>query len=129
MSKQKFPPGWDEKRVQELIAHYENQTEEEEFADLAAISHFNLDRRNGVGGLDGANPQDAVGRDLPVHQEVGVFGVHVPDHPVAPLDQPVGVLVGDAQDPGQDHTGQLQELGRLQDGLGQDGSRVGTRLG
>ena len=34
--KQKFPPGWDEKRVQELIAHYENQTEDEEFADIEA---------------------------------------------------------------------------------------------
>jgi hypothetical protein len=36
MSKQKFPPGWDEKRVRELIAHYENQTEDEEFADIEA---------------------------------------------------------------------------------------------
>jgi hypothetical protein len=36
MSKQKFPPGWDEKRVQDLIAHYENQTDDEEFADIEA---------------------------------------------------------------------------------------------
>jgi hypothetical protein len=36
MSKQRLPPGWDEKRVQELIAHYENQTEDEEFADIEA---------------------------------------------------------------------------------------------
>lgn len=36
MSKQKLPPGWDEKRVQELIAHYESQTEDEEFADIEA---------------------------------------------------------------------------------------------
>jgi hypothetical protein len=36
MKMQKFPPGWDEKRVQELIAHYENQTEDEEFADIEA---------------------------------------------------------------------------------------------
>ena len=36
MNKQKFPAGWDEKRVQELIAHYENQTEDEEFADIEA---------------------------------------------------------------------------------------------
>ena len=36
MNKQKFPPGWNEKRVQELIAHYENQTEDEEFADIEA---------------------------------------------------------------------------------------------
>jgi hypothetical protein len=36
MKKQNFPPGWDEKRVKKLIAHYENQTEEEEFADIEA---------------------------------------------------------------------------------------------
>jgi hypothetical protein len=36
MKKQKFPPGWDENRVKELIAHYENQTEDEEFADIEA---------------------------------------------------------------------------------------------
>ena len=36
MSKQQFPPGWDEKRVSELIAHYESQTEDEEFADIEA---------------------------------------------------------------------------------------------
>ena len=36
MKQQQFPPGWDEKRVQELIAHYENQTEDEEFADIEA---------------------------------------------------------------------------------------------
>ena len=34
MKKQKFPPGWDEKRVKDLIAHYENQTEDEEAADI-----------------------------------------------------------------------------------------------
>lgn len=36
MNKQTFPPGWDEKRVQELISHYENQTEDEEFAEIEA---------------------------------------------------------------------------------------------
>jgi hypothetical protein len=36
MKKQKFPPGWDEKRVREVIAHYENQTEDEEFAEIEA---------------------------------------------------------------------------------------------
>jgi hypothetical protein len=36
MKKQKFPPGWDEKRVQEVIAHYENQSEDEEFAEIEA---------------------------------------------------------------------------------------------
>ena len=36
MSKQKFPPGWDEKRIREVLAHYENQTEDEQFADIEA---------------------------------------------------------------------------------------------
>jgi hypothetical protein len=34
--KQKYPPGWDEKRVQEVIDHYENQTEEEQYAEIEA---------------------------------------------------------------------------------------------
>jgi len=36
MRKHRFPPGWNEKRIKEFIAHYENQTEEEEFADIEA---------------------------------------------------------------------------------------------
>ena len=36
MTKDKFPPGWDEKRVQEVLAHYENQSEDEEFAEIEA---------------------------------------------------------------------------------------------
>jgi hypothetical protein len=36
MKTQNFPPGWNEKRAQELIAHYESQTEDEEFADIEA---------------------------------------------------------------------------------------------
>lgn len=30
---QKFPPGWDEKRVRKVLAHYENQTEDEAVAE------------------------------------------------------------------------------------------------
>jgi len=33
MNKNKFPPGWDEKRVQEVLAHYESQTETEAVAE------------------------------------------------------------------------------------------------
>lgn len=33
MKKNKFPPGWDEKRVERVIAHYEQQTEEEGMAE------------------------------------------------------------------------------------------------
>lgn len=36
MKQQEFPPGWDEKRVRELISRYENQAEDEEFADIEA---------------------------------------------------------------------------------------------
>jgi len=39
--KNEFPPGWDEQRVRELLAHYENQTEEEAVAeDEAAYEHL-----------------------------------------------------------------------------------------
>ena len=30
MSNQKFPPGWDENRVREVIAYYESQSEDGE---------------------------------------------------------------------------------------------------
>lgn len=33
MKKSKFPPHWDEKRVQEVLAHYESQSEEEAVAE------------------------------------------------------------------------------------------------
>jgi hypothetical protein len=36
MSKQKFPPGWNEERVRQVLAHYENQTEDEQFAEIEA---------------------------------------------------------------------------------------------
>lgn len=36
MSKQKFPPGWDEQRVREVLAHYESQSEDEQFAEIEA---------------------------------------------------------------------------------------------
>ena len=33
MKQSKFPPNWDEKRVQQVIAHYEAQTEDEAVAE------------------------------------------------------------------------------------------------
>jgi hypothetical protein len=36
MSAQKFPPGWDEKRVRDVLARYENQSEDEQFAEIEA---------------------------------------------------------------------------------------------
>jgi len=33
MNQAKFPPGWDEKRVQKVLQHYENQTDEEAVAE------------------------------------------------------------------------------------------------
>ena len=34
--KTKFPPGWDEARVREVLAHFESQTEDEQFAEIEA---------------------------------------------------------------------------------------------
>jgi hypothetical protein len=34
--KSEFPPGWDEKRVQDLLNHYERQTDEEAAAEHEA---------------------------------------------------------------------------------------------
>jgi hypothetical protein len=34
--KQQFPPGWDEARVREVLAHYEGQSEDEQFAEIEA---------------------------------------------------------------------------------------------
>lgn len=33
MKKNRFPEGWDEKRVKQVLDHYENQTEEEAVAE------------------------------------------------------------------------------------------------
>ena len=33
MAQNRFPPGWDEQRVQKVLAHYETQTEAEAFAE------------------------------------------------------------------------------------------------
>lgn len=42
MSESKFPPGWDEERVQRVLAHYERQTAEEAVAeDEAAFENQN----------------------------------------------------------------------------------------
>ena len=34
--KQEYPPGWNEKRVREVIDYYENQTDEEHLAEIEA---------------------------------------------------------------------------------------------
>ncbi len=36
MNQENFPPGWDEKRVREVLEHYEHQTEDEQFAEIEA---------------------------------------------------------------------------------------------
>jgi hypothetical protein len=33
MNEAKYPPGWDEHRVRDVVAHYESQTEEEALAE------------------------------------------------------------------------------------------------
>ncbi len=37
MKKTKFPPGWGEERVRKVLAHYEEQTEEEAVAEDEAV--------------------------------------------------------------------------------------------
>jgi hypothetical protein len=37
--RQKFPPGWNEKRVRKVLEHYENQTEDEAVAEDEAAYH------------------------------------------------------------------------------------------
>ena len=36
MTEQRFPPGWDETRVREVLAHYEAQADDEQFAEIEA---------------------------------------------------------------------------------------------
>jgi hypothetical protein len=36
MKKQRLPRGWTEKSIRELAAHYDNQTEEEQAAEIEA---------------------------------------------------------------------------------------------
>jgi hypothetical protein len=36
MNPSKFPAGWDEARVRDLIDHYDNQTEDEQAAEIEA---------------------------------------------------------------------------------------------
>ena len=38
MKQNKFPPGWDEERVQKVIDYYKNQTEDEAIAEDEAAS-------------------------------------------------------------------------------------------
>ena len=38
MSQPRFPAGWDEERIREVLAHYENQSEDEQFAEIEAAS-------------------------------------------------------------------------------------------
>ena len=47
MSKTKYPPGWDESRVNRVLEHYEKQTDEEAVAEDEAswegTSHTKMD--------------------------------------------------------------------------------------
>jgi hypothetical protein len=36
MNTQNFPSGWDEARVRDVLAHYDNQTDDEQFAEIEA---------------------------------------------------------------------------------------------
>jgi hypothetical protein len=34
MERQKYPPGWDDGRVQEILSHYESQAEDEQAEEI-----------------------------------------------------------------------------------------------
>jgi hypothetical protein len=36
MSNPNYPPGWDEARIRKVLAPYENQSEDEQFAEIEA---------------------------------------------------------------------------------------------
>ena len=36
MSKQELPSGWDDERIRQVLAHYESQGEDEQFAEIEA---------------------------------------------------------------------------------------------
>ena len=36
MSNERLPPGWDEQRIREVLARYEGQSEDEQFAEIEA---------------------------------------------------------------------------------------------
>jgi len=38
MTQNKFPPGWDEKKVRKLIEYYDSQTDEEVAAELDEVA-------------------------------------------------------------------------------------------
>ena len=48
MKKQKFPPGWDEDRVRRVLAHYEDQTEDEAVAEDEAAQEDKTQTLMGV---------------------------------------------------------------------------------
>jgi hypothetical protein len=40
MKEPKFPSGWNEDRVRQVLEHYEQQTEDEQFAEIEAAQEF-----------------------------------------------------------------------------------------
>jgi hypothetical protein len=48
MSKQQFPAGWDEKRVRQVLAHYKNQTNDEQSAEIEAARETDRTTRSSV---------------------------------------------------------------------------------
>jgi len=48
MNVNRFPPGWDEQRVQQVLAHYEAQTDEEAVAEDEAAYEDQMQTMIGV---------------------------------------------------------------------------------
>ena len=48
MKQSKYPPGWDNERVQRVLSHYENQTEEEATSEDEAAYHSSNETFMGI---------------------------------------------------------------------------------
>jgi hypothetical protein len=42
MRKPRFPPGWDEDRMREILSHFEDQPEDERFAEIEAVREVEI---------------------------------------------------------------------------------------
>lgn len=74
MTPQRFPPGWGESRIRDVIAHYDKQTEDERIAEIAAA----ISRKRGVAQRIAAAvtlqaPRYALGKWLNRKLKVGVY--------------------------------------------------------
>lgn len=62
----KLPTGWDEARIREVLAHYQKQTDDEQFAEIQAalqVENTRLDHRSGRTDPEGPGPVGSQSED------------------------------------------------------------------